>query len=180
MTVASIHASMIILIAVIVAAPLVAAAAVAVGMSRTSLRTPAAAGLALSLVVSLGITWLWHASDGAAFEYGERLGGGSLIHVDGITSVLLPSVAVVELAIILVAPKRFLDAKATVRSLFVPPPPRSRFSRPRIRWPSWPSGSRQRFQPGCRRGERLEVVRRRGCLPPRCSLRSSASPSARP
>ena len=117
MTVASIHASMIILIAVIVAAPLVAAAAVAVGMSRTSLRTPAAAGLALSLVVSLGITWLWHASDGAAFEYGERLGGGSLIHVDGITSVLLPYVAVVELAIILVAPKRFLDAKATVRSL---------------------------------------------------------------
>jgi NADH-quinone oxidoreductase subunit M len=52
-----------------------------------------------------------------ACEFGDRLGGGSFIHVDGITTVLLPFVALVMLANLLVAPKRFLDVPATARIL---------------------------------------------------------------
>jgi len=117
MTIESAHTQMLVMIAAIVVAPLAAAAAVSLGVMRASPRTPAAVGLAVSLVASLGLSWLWHTADGAAYEYGERLGGGSLIHIDGITAAFMPYVAIVELAILLVAPKRFLDAAATTRIL---------------------------------------------------------------
>ena len=118
MTVESANSLMLAMVATIVAAPLLAAAAVSLGVMRASPRVPAAAGLAVALVASVGLSWLWHASDGVAYEFGERLGGGSLIHIDGITAALMPYVTLVELAILLVAPKRFLDAPATTRILF--------------------------------------------------------------
>ncbi|MEI7781148.1 MAG: hypothetical protein WCJ18_04380, partial [Planctomycetota bacterium] len=105
------------LIVATVAAPLVAAAAVALGFSRSSPRTPAAVGLIVSLLASVAVGWHWNAGAGVAFEFGDRLGGGSFLHIDGIAATLLPMVALIEMAIVLVAPKRFLDPPATVRLL---------------------------------------------------------------
>jgi len=114
----SVHGLMLGLVALIVAAPLLAAAAVALGGFPRSPRTPAAAGLIASLLGAALLAWLWHACNGVAYEFGERLGGGSLVHVDGITAALMPTVALIELAILLVAPKRFLDPAATARLLY--------------------------------------------------------------
>lgn len=111
------HDMLILLVIATVAAPLVAAAAVSLGVSRSSPRTPAAVGLVVSLLASVAIGWLWHAGDGVVFEFGERLGGGSFLYLDGIAATLMPTVALVELAILLVAPKRFLDLPATIRFL---------------------------------------------------------------
>ncbi len=105
------------LVAAVVAAPLAAAAVVAGGGFPRSPRTPAAAGLGVALGAAAMLSWLCFAAAGPAHEFGERLCGGSLVHIDGITSVLLPMVALIQLAIVLVAPKRFLDSAATVRLL---------------------------------------------------------------
>jgi len=105
------------LVAAVVAAPLVAAAVVAVGGFPRSPRTPAVAGLGVALAAAALLSWLCYAATGSAQEFGPRFGGGSLVHVDGITAALLPTVALIELAIVLVAPKRFLDPAATVRLL---------------------------------------------------------------
>ena len=117
MTLAENHFLILALVAVMVAAPLLAAAAVMAGISRSSPRTPAAVALGLAFLAANGLAWLWHTGDGVACEFGDRLGGGSFIHVDGITTVLLPFVALVMLANLLVAPKRFLDVPATARIL---------------------------------------------------------------
>jgi NADH-quinone oxidoreductase subunit M len=117
MTLAENHFLIVALVAVMVAAPLLAAAAVMAGISRSSPRTPAAVALGLAFLAANGLAWLWHTGDGVACEFGDRLGGGSFIHVDGITTVLLPFVALVMLANLLVAPKRFLDVPATARIL---------------------------------------------------------------
>ena len=105
-------------LAATVAPPLVAAFHAWRGGSPQSPRVPAAAALTLSLVASLVITRIWMSGPEVTLELGERLGGGYLIHIDGITAVLLPFVALIELAIILVAPKRFLDGPATARILW--------------------------------------------------------------
>ncbi|MFM8435456.1 MAG: proton-conducting transporter membrane subunit, partial [Planctomycetia bacterium] len=105
------------LVAAVVALPLFAAAVVAAGGFRRSPRTPAVGGLGAALAAAALLSWLSYAATGSAFEFGPRFGGGSLVHVDGITATLLPTVALIELAIVLVAPKRFLDQAATVRLL---------------------------------------------------------------
>ena len=113
----SLHAIMLGVVAMIVVAPLAAAGVVASGGFAKSPRTPAAAALLVACIAAALLSWLWHAADGVPYEFGERLGGGSLVHVDGITAVLLPTVALIGLVIVLAAPKRFLDPAATVRLL---------------------------------------------------------------
>ena len=103
---------------VTVVAPLVGALAVAVGLAPASPRRLAVGAVLLSLVASLVITVAWISGPGAPLASGERLGGGSLLVVDGITAVLLPYVIVVELAILLVAPRRSLEPDAVARLLF--------------------------------------------------------------
>lgn len=105
------------LVGLIVAAPLVAAAVVALGGFTRSPRTPAIAGLAVSLFSAAVLAWIVSGAEGLPYEFGERLGGGSLVHLDGITAALMPTVALIELAILLVAPRRFLDRAATGRLL---------------------------------------------------------------
>ncbi|MEI6240018.1 MAG: proton-conducting transporter membrane subunit [Planctomycetia bacterium] len=107
----------VLLVAVAVVAPLAAAAAVALGVSRASPRTPAVASLVLAFLASNGIAWIMQTRSRSVWEFGERLGGGSLIHVDGITAALLPCMTFVTLSIVLVAPRRYLDQAATVRLL---------------------------------------------------------------
>lgn len=98
-------------------APLGAALWIHRGGSPAAPRTPAMIALLVSLIAGLTITRFWMSGPEVALELGQRLGGGYLIHVDGLTAVLLPFVAIVELAIVMVAPKRFLDGPATVRIL---------------------------------------------------------------
>lgn len=100
-----------------IAAPLAAALHISRGGSQAGPRTPAIVSLLVSLVASLTITRFWMSGPEVTLELGQRLGGGYLVHVDGLTAVLLPFVALVELAIVMVAPKRFLDGPATVRIL---------------------------------------------------------------
>jgi len=104
------------LVAAIVA-PLAAALHVSRGNAQGDPRKPAILALVVSLVASLTITRFWMSGPEVTLELGQRLGGGYLVHVDGLTAVLLPFVALLELAIVMVAPKRFLDGPATVRIL---------------------------------------------------------------
>jgi NADH-quinone oxidoreductase subunit M len=114
----ALHGAMLLLTAAAVVAPLIAVAVLKLGGFPTSPRTPAAAALFIACLAASGIVLLWNSGNGESFSCGERLGGGSLIQIDGITAVLMPTVAVIELAILLVAPKRFLDVPATARILF--------------------------------------------------------------
>jgi NADH-quinone oxidoreductase subunit M len=97
---------------VAVAAPLLGAAVTALGFFPGSLRRFSCVVVGVSLAASLAVTFFWAGSTGEPLAFGERLGGGSLVHIDGITAVLLPYVALVELSILLVAPRRALDLAA--------------------------------------------------------------------
>jgi NADH-quinone oxidoreductase subunit M len=104
--------------AITVAAPLVGAAVTASGIHRGSPRRLAVTMACVSLLGSLAITMLWSQTDGAPRVFGDRLGGGWFVCIDGITAVLLPYVALVEMAILLVAPRRALEPSAVARILF--------------------------------------------------------------
>ena len=104
--------------AITVAAPLLGAAASALGFRRGSPRGFAVAAVGVSLVASLTITLMWSMTDGTPLSFGDRLGSGTFIWIDGITAVLLPYVALVELAILLVAPRRSLEQASVTRLLF--------------------------------------------------------------
>lgn len=101
----------------VIAAPMAAAIHVGRGGAPADPRKPAILALVVSLVASLTITRFWMSGPEVTLELGQRLGGGYLLHVDGLTAVLLPFVALVQLAIVMVAPKRFLDGAATARIL---------------------------------------------------------------
>lgn len=103
--------------AVAVVAPLAAAGLSAVGLSRRRPRVLAVGAASVSLAASLLLSAAWSGTDGGAVEFGDRMGGGSLVFIDGITAALLPYVAVVELAILLVAPRRSLEQDAVTRML---------------------------------------------------------------
>ena len=104
--------------AITVAAPLIGSAATAFGFRRGSPRRFAVAIAGVSLLASLAITILWSKTDGDPFLFGDRLGGGWFVCIDGITAVLLPYVALVEMAILLVAPRRALEQSSVTRILF--------------------------------------------------------------
>ena len=104
--------------AITVAAPLIGSAVTAVGLTRGRPRRLAVAMAFVSLLASLAVTTLWSQTDGAPRLFGDRLGGGRFICIDGITAVLLPYVALVEMAILLVAPRRALEPSAVARLLF--------------------------------------------------------------
>jgi len=98
--------------AITVAAPLLAAAAIVLGVGRGRLRRLAVVAAGVALASSLAMSFMWSRTDGAPLVFGDKLGGGSFFFVDGITAVLLPYVALVEVSILLVAPRRALDAAA--------------------------------------------------------------------
>jgi len=114
---ATAHALMLGGVATIIAAPLAAAAVIALGLFSRNPRAPAAVGCAVAFGAAGWLSWLWHAADRMPYEFGERLGGGSLVHVDGITATLMPTVALIVTAIVLVAPKRSFVPQAAVRLL---------------------------------------------------------------
>jgi len=100
-----------------VLAPLVAAVAVPLSTGWVPPRVPAGIGLAVSLAAAVVLAQGWQVGPKAALLLGPRLVGGGLVHVDGLTAILLPLVALVTLAIVLVAPRRALTPESVVRLL---------------------------------------------------------------
>ena len=100
-----------------VAAPLLGAGVTASGMAGGRPRRLAVAAICASLAASIAVSLFWSRTDGTPLAFGDRLGGGTVVFIDGITAVLLPYVAIVELAILLVAPRRALEPAAVARIL---------------------------------------------------------------
>ena len=100
-----------------VAVPLVAAALAAWGVSRRRPRFLAVAAAATPLGISLVMTAVWHATDGRPVEAGMTPGGEGLLFIDGLSVVLLPYVAVIALATLLVNPRRSLELPVVGRTL---------------------------------------------------------------
>jgi len=100
-----------------VLAPVVGIVAVWLTAGRVNPRVPAGCSLAASLAAAVALVWEWHSGPGGMVMAGPRLAGGSLVHLDGLTAILLPTVAIVEMAIVLVAPRRALTPEAVVRLL---------------------------------------------------------------
>ncbi len=100
-----------------VVAPLVASAASAVGLGRRRPRGLAVGAACVSLAAAMLLAVAWSVTDGQPVEFGDRMGGGAVVFIDGITAALLPYVAVVELAILLAAPRRSLEPEAVTRML---------------------------------------------------------------
>ncbi len=100
-----------------VLAPLVAALAARLAAGWIHPRVPAGIGLAVSLTAAVAVAQGWRVGPGREVLLGPGLVGGSLVHIDGLTAILLPLVAIIMLAIVLVAPRRALTPEAVVRLL---------------------------------------------------------------
>lgn len=100
-----------------VAAPLVGAGVLAVAGERGGPRRVAGTALGIVLTAAVVVAGAWYAAGGAAFTLGDRLIGGSFLTVDGLTALLMPFVAVVDLAILLAAPRRSLEPRTLARML---------------------------------------------------------------
>ena len=103
--------------AVAVFAPLAGAAGAQLAGTRCHPRLPAGWSLAASLAGALTLAWGWRSGPGREVLLGPRLAGGSLVHLDGLTAILLPLVAIVTLAIVLVAPRRAVTIGGVTRLL---------------------------------------------------------------
>ena len=100
-----------------VGAPLVGAGIAATGLANRWLRPLALAVSGVALAASLVVAAAVEAGDGAPLAWGESLGGGRLVYVDGLGAALLAYAALVSAAIVLVAPRRMLDAASVRRML---------------------------------------------------------------
>ena len=105
------NVAMLIACSIVIAGPLTAAAAAQVPRWRDAPRPVAVAGMLLAFVAAVSISWMRGGS--AAIELGSRLGGGSTIHIDGVTAVMLPFVTLCLLVILATVPRRCLDRRAT-------------------------------------------------------------------
>jgi len=99
-----------------VVAPLVGSVILRLTERRLDPRAVAIGAMMVSLVAAAVMAALWHFGPGRPACIGHRLAGGDLVLVDGLTALLLPYVAVVDLAVVLVAPRRAF-ASAGVRRL---------------------------------------------------------------
>ena len=100
-----------------VVAPLVTALVARLAAGLVHPRVPAGIGQAVSLAAAVAVAQGWRVGHGRELLLGQRLVGGSLIHIDGLTAIMLPLVALTMLAIMLVAPRRALTPEAVVRLL---------------------------------------------------------------
>jgi len=103
--------------AVTVAAPLLGGGLAAVGVAARAPRRLAVVTAGIALTATLVMVAAWHLSDGTPVGFGETLGDGRLVFIDGLTTALLPYVALISMAILLVAPRRALDPASVRRAL---------------------------------------------------------------
>lgn len=115
---AGLHDSILAAAGVAVAAPAVASGAALMGVPERHLRRLGVAAAGASLVASVVVMFLWACSDGTTIARGDRLGGGSLVHVDGLTAILLPYASLIAMAVILVRPRLSIDPRSMARKLF--------------------------------------------------------------
>lgn len=109
--------SVVLFAAAAVALPLGGAAAVATGVCDRRLRAVAVATTLAALLAACGMAAAWTLAGGHPIACGDRLVGGSLVAIDGLTTLLMPYAACVSLAIVLAAPRRALDAAGVARML---------------------------------------------------------------
>ncbi|MFN7812791.1 MAG: proton-conducting transporter membrane subunit [Planctomycetia bacterium] len=104
-------------VATTVGAPLAAAGLLVVLGDRSAPRL--IAGVAIGAVLAAGglLAAAWFGGDGVALTLGDRLAGGSFVTIDGLTALLVPFIAVVDMAIVLAAPRRALEPRAVARML---------------------------------------------------------------
>ena len=101
-----------------VGAPLLAAGVAATGLVTAGrLRALACGASCVALAAGLVLCAAVHAGAGLPLSWGDSLGGGRLVHVDGLGAVLLAYTALVSTAIVLVTPRRMLDATSSRRML---------------------------------------------------------------
>ncbi|MGB8854630.1 MAG: proton-conducting transporter membrane subunit [Pirellulales bacterium] len=105
------------LAAVTVGLPVCAAAVVVTGACDRRLRDVAVAALLAALLAAGGVTMTWNLAGGRPITIGSQLAGGSLVAIDGLSTLLMPYAAFVSLAILLAAPRRALDAAGVARTL---------------------------------------------------------------
>ncbi len=108
---------MLMAVAVCIVSPLAGAAAQRFGGQRLDPRLIAATSIGISFAATVVAAACWHFGDGRPVTFGHRLAGGDLILVDGLTALLLPYVAVVDMAIVLVAPRRAFVSSSARRLL---------------------------------------------------------------
>ena len=99
-------------VAVAVAAPLAGAALAAAGFAGRASRALAVTGAVVALGATVVVATAWQAGDGTPVGWGDALGGGRLVFIDGLNAVLMPYAALLATAIALVAPRRTLDGPA--------------------------------------------------------------------
>lgn len=104
-------------IATAVGVPLVGAAFVGTGMTRLTPRMLAVVASAMACMASGAVAVAMWAGQGAPVEWGAPLAGGRLIFLDDLGAILMPYAALISTAIVLVAPRRFLDGPAVVNML---------------------------------------------------------------
>ena len=100
-----------------VLAPLASAAVLRLVGERVEPRLVAGSGAAVALVAALAMSAAWHVGPGLPIARGPRLADGSLVFIDGLTALLLPYVTLVDLAIVMVAPRRALATAGLGRLL---------------------------------------------------------------
>lgn len=93
-------------VATCIAAPLVGSVVLRWAGRRLDPRVVAVTAIVVSLLAALVVAVGWHRGDGRPMALGSRMAGGSLVLIDGLTALLLPYLTVVDLAIVLVAPRR--------------------------------------------------------------------------
>jgi NADH-quinone oxidoreductase subunit M len=104
-------------VAATVAAPLFGAAVVALGVAGRAPRTVAVGAATAALAAGVGVAAAWQVGDGVPVGWGESLGGGRLVFIDGLNALLIPFVALIATATMLVAPRRLLDGPGVRRAL---------------------------------------------------------------
>lgn len=103
--------------ALAVAAPIGGALASSVGPGGRNPRPLAAGAATVSLAAAVVGALAWATGDGTPVALGPQIGGGSLVFIDGLWAVFTPATALVATSILLVAPRRSLDAAAVRRAL---------------------------------------------------------------
>jgi NADH-quinone oxidoreductase subunit M len=105
-------------VATCVTAPAAGALALRFLGQRLAPRLTSGVAIGLSFGAAVVVACCWQYGGGRTLAFGSRMAGGDLVVVDGLTALLLPYVAAVDMAIVLVAPRRAL-ATAGVHRLLV-------------------------------------------------------------
>jgi hypothetical protein len=104
--------------ALVIGLPLLSSLVLSLGGLSAHRRKVALLASGGSALAALAAAVGWYVGSGLAVTLGPQLGGGRLVQIDGLSVLLLPFVAVLQLAIIATAPQRDFSTKAAARLLF--------------------------------------------------------------